>query len=186
MHPRRRAVLSPEPAPTTPGVGASGRAGGSRQPPAPSLPRRGTRVSSGRLRPVSSYCSVSFFVLFCFFFFEATPLEYDRLGFLALPDCFLCVCWVFCFFSLFCGCPKKVCILSRFLNPFSTREITGKDVESFLLVLCVKGGLVNPELFFILKKKSEINSRGRGFAFAQKRGASALCCLERCLKTTEK
>lgn len=113
----------------------------------------------GRASPPAGFAqclpTARFHFLFCFvfFFFEATPLEYDRLGFLALPDCFLCVCWVFCFFSLFCGCPKKVCILSRFLNPFSTREITGKDVESFLLVLCVKGGLVNPELFFILKKK---------------------------------
>lgn len=155
MHPRRRAVLSPEPAPTTPGVGASGRAGGSRQPPAPSLPRRGTRVSSGRLRPVSSYCSVSFFVLFCFFFFfwgnsiGIWQTWFSRPAWLL----FVCVLGFLFFFSLFCGCPKKVCILSRFLNPFSTREITGKDVESFLLVLCVKGGLVNPELFFILKKK---------------------------------
>lgn len=41
-------------------------------------------------------------------------------------------------FSFFLwGYPKKVCILSRSLNPFSTRETTGKDIESFLLASCV-------------------------------------------------
>lgn len=148
MHPRPRAVLSPPsrlrprrdsaPAPGQVAPGGPAPEGAAHLPPA----------GFARCLPTAR-----FHFFFYYFFFEATPLEYDRHGFLALPDCFLCVCWVFCFVLFFvvffCGCPKKVCILSRFLNPFSTREITGKDVESFLLVLCVKGGLVNPELFFL-------------------------------------
>lgn len=186
MHPRRRAVLSPEPAPTTPGVGASGRAGGSRQPPAPSLPRRGTRVSSGRLRPVSSYCSVSFFVLFCFFFFWGNSIGIWQTWF-SRPAWLLFVCVLgFLFFFSFLWVSEESLhpqpILESIQHTWDHRKRRWILPSGFVC----EGRISKPWTFFHIKKKSEINSRGRGFAFAQKRGASALCCLERCLKTTEK
>lgn len=115
-------------------------------------PRRGPRIFPRQASP-GVFLLLGFIFFFIIFFLR--QLHWNMTDMVFSP-CLIAFCacagfFVLCCFLLFffCGCPKKVCILSRFLNPFSTREITGKDVESFLLVLCVKGGLVNPELFFL-------------------------------------